>query len=216
MKHFAPMKALLLAVMLALVGAPVLAQPGAYTGTQRWQDKAGTFVLDSLLFSQGGDYVKICSLVAGTVNDTTTSLIDYLGAEHVSVKILSRSLNDNMNYKMYFRVSPDNASWTELTTLFTVANTKGGQVGGSGNTGRDTTTFILYDVRNTGGDTVVTMNPSHTGTLNNLTTTVNGADMRQMRANRFLQIRLDPGASAGDTSAIKVMATRIYPLNPSY
>jgi len=162
----------------------------------------------------GSVAVKIDTIVAGTLNDTTRS-IDIAGAELVSVTWLSRGKNDDCDFTIYASVSAQSDTtgpWHQLSTAYSVDNTKGSQVGGSANTARDTTNWLMGPEPLQPGfiDTSAALALA-AGNAAGVTWSEYG-DRVQMKAARWLRFHIDPDASAGDTTFITGIITTVYPL----
>ena len=141
-------------------------------------------------------------MVAGTQNDTTYG-VDIAGADQVAVEIIGRSKNDDQDLTYYPQVSNQNirsGAWHTLNTTYSVDNTGGAEVGGSDNTARDTTLFLLLN--NTVPDSVFT---AQTGV-----TAATHGDMAYVRSSRYFRLYFDPDSAAGDSVYITAVITRIY------
>lgn len=202
MKRF--LTVLTIAAVLAMMLAPA-AEAASDKSRWSWQKSVGGHVLiDSLTWSDAGNYVRTCTLIAGTLWDTTTTDLVIAGAEYVSVTFLSQNHNDDMDFTIYPQVSPDLNSWHTLATTFSVNNTAGSQVGGTANTGRDTTVYIA---KYAADDSIEAT--AGAGLL-----IANGTDMHTLKASKYLRFTIDPDMSAGDTVYVQAVVTRIWPAVP--
>jgi len=155
----------------------------------------------------GSMAVKIDTIVAGTLNDTTR-VLDVYGASQVSVTVLSRGKNDDCDFTITAQasvLSDTLGPWHSLLTTYSVDNTKGSQVGGVANTARDTTLWVLLS----------RATPDTASVLAKTGQTVAGhGDQEYVRQSRYLRFWIDPDASAGDTTYVTVISYVMYPPGP--
>ena len=157
-----------------------------------------------------GSNVTVDTLVAGTLNDTTYA-IDIGGATTVVVTVLSRSKNDQTAFTMYAQVGHTDSvagPWHTLQATYAVANTAGAQVGGTADTGRDTTAWILSSAIHALIDTTAALAGASGATG---ITWTQYAERALVAGQRNLRLWVDPTAAAGDTMYIAAYVTRIYP-----
>lgn len=168
------------------------------TDTMRW------FASGAILGSGG---VRVDTLVAGTLSDTTYAM-NIAGAEAVSVEIISQGIEDDCDFTIYAQVGQSalkTAAWHTILKSYSVDNTKGSQIGGVDNTAKDSTMWVMLPRAGAFPDTSV-------GHATQVGMTINSQIDQYMIANgQFVRLIVDPDASAGDTTYVTAIATISYP-----
>ena len=168
-------------------------QGQAVTDTMIWKASGGIH----------GSNVRVDSLTAGTLNDTTFA-VGIAGAESIAITVLTRSKQDDGQYTLTPQVSLDGVNaWQSLSTTFTSAVTAGSEGGGTNDTGRDTTTIVLLY------PDMADSNLTTSGAAGWILGT--RADRVKLKTSRFLRLWVDPASSAGDTTYLTTIINRTYP-----
>ena len=170
-------------------------------GLTRWQNKAGWGSVDSLTWSnQGGNTRK--DSIGTTLRDTTTNEVDISGCNYVAVWLMTSAwqragIEPITAVRYNFQVSPDLGTWITLATNYSQTCVA-----------TDTEVVILYD-KDAAGDTIV-------GGAGSVTSgkTVTGADMRKVRASKYLRVLVISTGAASDSTLLKgTICVREWPLD---
>jgi len=196
-------KFILASITLLFLAASVAEAVGnARMGLTRWQNKAGWGSVDSLTWSnQAGNSRK--DTIGVTIKDTTTNEVDISGVTYVSFWVntsqWARAVTSPLSgcAKFTFQVSPDLDNWISLATTYSQTAAA-----------KDTEMVVIYD-KDAVGDTIVGGAASATSGK-----TVTGADMRKVRAAKYLRVLMTTGNLTGDSLMVKsTMVVREWPLD---
>ena len=197
------MKKLILAsiTLLFLAASVAEAAGNPRMGLTRWQNKAGWGSVDSLTWSnQAGNSRK--DTIGVTIKDTTTNEVDISGVTYVSFWVntsqWARAVTSPLSAcaKFTFQVSPDLNNWISLATTYS-------QTGAA----TDTEMVVIYN-KDAAGDSVLSAIQSVSSR------SVTGADMRKVRAAKYLRVLMTTGNLTGDSLMVKsTMVVREWPLD---
>lgn len=196
-------KFILASITLLFVAASVAEAAGnPRMGLTRWQNKAGWGSVDSLTWSNQGANTRKDS-IGPTILDTTTNEVDISGVNYISFWVNTSQWHRAATTpfsgcaKFTFQVSPDLNNWISLATTYS-------QTAAS----QDTEMVVIYD-KDAVGDTIVGGAASATSGK-----TVTGADMRKVRAGKFLRVLMSTGNTTGDSLLVRsTMVVREWPLD---
>lgn len=195
---------ILVAISVAFVGQALADNLSRVKTTPQRQVITDTLKWRSSGSVPGTGPLKVDTMVAATLNDTTLPL-DISGATYVGVTILSESKNNDSDFTMFAQVgaqSDTTGPWHTLPTSYSVDNTAGAAVGQSEDMGRDTTFWMLAN--NTFLDTILSVS-STTGM-----TRLPLGEQGYVRGARWLRFWFDPDTSAGDTNYLTIIYTLVY------
>lgn len=188
--------------LIAVLGlAMVVPADAALEGKERWQNNTGWSSVDTLNWSDQGQFSRRDTLVVA-VADTTTGQIDISGCSEIALWVIASGLNaptyHNINYLV--GISPDNATWVNFglaaSTMIKAATPAA-----------DTTVFeILSADRDTTAATVV-----GSGNIKRAI----GRDQMLAKQGKFLRVIAIPsGGTTGDTTIVKAILRREWPADP--
>lgn len=169
-----------------------------------WGKDRGKALTDTVVWkatSLPGSKVRVDTLVAGTIYDTTL-VYEYSGVQDMSLMILARAKNDDLDLTVYPYVSPDGYNaWSPLTAVTDMDSATPGREDIA-----DDTVLQPLILRYTGvADSVAAV----VGVLNYQNPL--GVDFRKLVTNRWIRFVVDPQMSSGDTVYLTGILTRIYP-----
>ena len=183
---------LIAAILLAVAVTPSWAAKPR-TGNAPWPENPGTSTVDTLNWSDQGNF-SLIDTITTTVKDTTTNEIDITGCSRVSLYVILGSLTTGYQaITLTPQVSPDLGTWLSFATTFTAKK---------GTTTSDTMVAILYD-QDYAVDTLAERN-----VLLNMKLPV-GRDFRLMKNSRFLRILNFPAGP--DSGTVKAVLRREWP-----
>lgn len=181
----------ILSTLAFLLASTMLAEAQS-VGSYRWQNNAGKSMVDTVEWSDQGNYSLVDSLVS-TTRDTTREAINIDGVSYLSVLgVVSGSSRPNNEGCADFRIDPqvslDNSTWLTLTGTFSF---------NTGSADNDTALMVFYD-KDFATDTTAVTAVSHTAGIQ----VARAVDMRKIRGTRYFRMIVVPiSASCGTIAA---------------
>lgn len=190
-----------------IILAGLLAVGPALAGNtdSQWDSNCGKAITDTVVWkatSLPGSKVRVDTVVAGTVEDTTLA-IEYSGVQDMSITYVVRAKNDDLDLTVYPYVSPDGYNtWTPLVAVSDMDSATPGR-----DDIADDTLIQPLILRYSGvADSVAAAAGAAINYSNPL-----GRDFRKLVTCRYIRFHIDPQMSTGDTVYVAGILTRIYP-----
>lgn len=198
-----------LSFFISIVLLATLAAGQALAGNRDadWGSNRGMALTDTVVWKASGallgSKVRVDSLVAGTLEDTTIA-IEYSGVQDMSVTWIAKAKGTDLDLVVYAYVSPDGYNtWSPLVAVSDMDSATPGRNG----IANDTIMQPLIMRYSGVADSVVAAAAAAVNYSNPL-----GRDFRKIATNRYIRFHVDPQmGAAGDTVYLTGILTRIYP-----